>query len=293
MALPILFFHRGDSWYLWYTLRQARLANPGAPIYLLTDRRTAQYEPFVTQVPIAEYFAGAEAFASRYRHLNTNPAAYELACFQRWFVFREFLARNRLGPAVALDSDVMVYGALAADLPRFAGHDVTVVAGKNPACMFLAEGAEGLGRFTSFVSATYEGRAHELEAWYRDYRASGREGGVCDMTLLDRYRQAFPERVGDAGAAVDGSCYDHNLRRSDGFAMRRGYKRLTWIDGRPHGRRLDTGELVRFSSLHFQGGAKLLIPYFAGRRDGPFFRRLLLEGSPRRTARGLLLLAGR
>jgi hypothetical protein len=133
----------------------------------------------------------------------------------------------------------------------------------------------------------------ELAAWYDSYRAGGREGGVCDMTLFDRYRQAHPERAGDAGAIWNASSHDNNLRRADGYELRRGYKRLTWIGGQPHARRLDTGELVRLGSLHFQGGAKLLIPFFAHRRDASFFQRLLLAGSPRRTARGLLLLAGR
>jgi len=292
MPLPICFVHTGDSWYLWYTLRQARLTNPTAPIYLIGDRHLPQYDGFATYVPIAAYMAEANAFAGIYRHLSTNSHAYELFCFQRWFVLKAFAAERLRGPFVTLDSDVMVYADLGLEQARFADYDLTVTKGKNPQNMFVA-GHVALERFCSFVCALYAEGAAELERRYQAYRDEHSEGGICDMTAFDDYRQAFPTRVADAATIHAGSCFDNNVRRADGFAMARGYKRLSWSDGQPYGQHLAPNATVRFSTLHFQGGAKLLIPYFAHRRNLGFFRRLLLQSSPRRTARGLLLLAGR
>ncbi|NTU78069.1 MAG: hypothetical protein HGA45_01490 [Chloroflexales bacterium] len=292
MSLPICVFYKGDAWYLWYTLRQMRLTNPSSPIYLLSDRHRPQYDAFVHYVPLDQYFAEAEEFAGHYRHLSSMPPAYELICFQRWFVVKSFMARNGITSCVVVDPDVMVYTDLSAEQLRFASYDLTVSAGKNPQMMFLPS-LEGLERFCAHLTDMYLRRLPEFEAWYSDFSANGGHGGVCDMTAFADYRKAYPERVANLSVVRNGSAYDNNVRCSEGYAMRRGYKHFTWMDGRPYGRNLESGERVRFHTLHFQGGAKLLIPYFGYRRDASYFRQLLLQTPLRRSMRGLLLLAGR
>lgn len=292
MAPTICFVHTGDSWYLWYTLRQARLTNPNADIILIGDRHLPHYDPFVRHVAIQDYFGEAAAFAKIYQHLSTNSHGYELFCFQRWFILKEYVERHAIDRCVYLDSDVMVYSDLGIEQACFADVDLTVTKGKNPQNMFVG-GPAALERFCAFVTELYTRRAAELQERYRVYRASHAEGGICDMTALDDYAQTYPERVADTAVIRDASTYDNNIRRSDGFAMRRRVKDLTWIDGRPYARHIATGQLVRFHSIHFQGGSKLLIPYFAHQRNLDFYRRLVFQTPLRRTARGLLLLAGR
>src|SRR5437870_5654360 len=125
-SIPIVFFHKGDAWYLWYTLRQARLTNPEAPIYLLGDVHCRRYDRFAEFVDLRPYDAAAREFAGLYVHLSTNHADFELVCFQRWFVLREFMREKGLDRCVYLDSDVMAYTDLAGEFGRFAEKDLTL-----------------------------------------------------------------------------------------------------------------------------------------------------------------------
>ena len=72
------------------------------------------------------------------------------------------------------------------------------------------------------------------------------------------------DRIGEVAKVIDGAVYDPNINlAAPGFEMSNGIKRVFWKNTDPYGIYLRTGEQVRFSSLHFQGGnAKRLISQF-------------------------------
>ena len=44
--------------------------------------------------------------------------------------------------------------------------------------------------------------------------------------------------------------------------MENDIKKVIWMDNKPYCRDIDTGDMIRFNSLHFQGGSKHLIKDF-------------------------------
>src|SRR4051812_6632114 len=108
MGIPIIFVHKGDSFYLNFSLPQAHLSNPGSPIYLITDTKERKYD-FVNYVDIADYHKKADQFEKIYRHMSTNHYENELFCFQRWFVIEEFCKKNAISGFLYIDSDILLF----------------------------------------------------------------------------------------------------------------------------------------------------------------------------------------
>lgn len=69
---PIVFIHSGWSWYVAFSLYQARLSHPDTPIYLLTDTPKAYRGDFKVD-DWADYDSGARQFQPLYRHMDSNP----------------------------------------------------------------------------------------------------------------------------------------------------------------------------------------------------------------------------
>jgi hypothetical protein len=287
VAVPIIFIHRGSSWYLWHTLRQARITNPESEILLVSDTFEPAWGAFARHVPIAAHFDEARRFASIYRHLSLNGYEYELFCFQRWFALQAVIEQHVSTPCVYLDSDVMVYDDLSSLQGRFSQFDLTVTRGKTPQNVFIRD-RMAVARFCEFITDTYTRHTDQLAERFEVYRSQHARGGICDMTSFDDYRKQHPERVGEMFEISDGAIYDNNLNASEGFEMGGGIKRLFWRAGKPYGKHIESGALVRFHTLHFQGGAKMLIPHYASQRNLGYYMQFVLRTPPRTTARGIV-----
>jgi len=80
------------------------------------------------------------------------------------------------------------------------------------------------------------------------------------MTALELYNETNFGRVGEASQIIDGSVYDPNINMPHpGFEMENGIKKIIWKDRQPYGQIAETGEEIRFNSLHFNGRAKALM----------------------------------
>ena len=103
-----------------------------------------------------------------------------------------------------------------------------------------------------------------------------RKEGVSDMTLLTLYRKDFPDSIKDGASMNNGSCFDDNISM---FRYIENFKSLKDIyfmpkivnnikikeviikDKKSFCRGKD-GKLIKFNSLHFQGGAKKIIKLY-------------------------------
>ena len=264
--LPIVFMHYGNSDYLKYSLRQAKNSNPGSTVYLLGDSLNDCYEG-IEHHPFMDYFVAAEGFSKVYRHYNTTPYHYALFDFQRWFILKEFLCSNRLQKCLYLDSDTMLYADVTKEQERFSQFDFTLslmLCGNT----FFLNRLSALEDFCQFLMDIYmkNDRYHydKLVAHFALRKRNGLKGGACDMTALQLFLLNHFDRIGEVAKVIDGAVYDPNINlAAPGFEMSNGIKRVFWKNTDPYGIYLRTGEQVRFSSLHFQGGnAKRLISQF-------------------------------
>jgi len=271
-AIPIIFLHRSNSEYLKYTFAQAKAVNPKSDIVLLGDETNNQY-PFVEHYFIEDYSESAGQFARIYKHLSTHSLDFELICFQRWFVLRDFMVAHGLRSCLFLDSDTLLYTDVTKDSRRFASFDFTLSHGMS-GCTFFLNRVEALTEFCAFLSDTYTNRPgyyfQKMAAHFAVLQRTGRNGGVCDMTAFQLYKDDHFGAIGEVALIVDDSLYDPSITWANpGFEMENGIKKIVMRDGVPYGVLVKSQREIRFNSLQFQGSAtkRLMRAYYTGPRE--------------------------
>jgi hypothetical protein len=267
-GLPVVFIHRSNSEHLRYALAQAQASNTNSTIFLIGDRTNDRYD-FVEHHHLDDYFGGAADLGKIYKHFSTHGIDFELICFQRWFILRDFLVAQGIDQCLYLDSDVMLYTDVTSDARKFEEFDFTLC-WDSIGCVFFLNRLRGLEQFCQFVLDIYSKKA----TYYYDRMVShfavrakhGLAGGACDMTAFQFFREINFGQVGEASRIIAGSIYDPNINLPNpGFAMENGVKKIVWRDAQPFGTYLRTGAEVRFNSLHFNGAAKRLMgQYYTG-----------------------------
>jgi hypothetical protein len=260
--LPIVFVHRSNSEHLQYSLAQAKHSNPDSTVFLLGDASNDVYD-FVDHRDLRDYFGSAAGLGKIYKHYSTHGVEFELICFQRWFILRDFLVAHGLDRCLYLDSDVMLYTDVTNDARKFDEFDFTLC-WDAVGCVFFLNRLQGLEQFCEFVTDIYS----KKEKYQYDRMVShfavrtkhGLPGGACDMTAFQFFREINFGQVGEASRVIDGSVYDPNINMPNpGFVMDHEVKKITWRDRQPYGTYVRTGQEVRFNSLHFNGSAKRLM----------------------------------
>ena len=255
-SLPIVFIHRSNSSYLKYSLSQAQTSNPQSAVILLGDRSNDCYD-FVVHRQIDDFFQGATEFEKVYTHFSTLPPSFELICFQRWFILKDFLLANKISRCLYLDSDIMLYTDVTADSEKFAHFDFTLAHQTN-GCTFFLNRVAALEEFCQFLMDVYNKKDSyvydKLLAHYVVRKRHGLTGGVCDMTAFQLYAENHFGEIGEVAHIIDGSVYDPAITiLRPGFEMEGGIKKIFWRNGLPYGKHANTGREIRFNSLHFHG----------------------------------------
>lgn len=265
-SLPIVFIHRSNSVYLKYSLSQARTSNPRSAVILLGDSSNDCYD-FVVHRQIDDFFQSATEFEKIYTHFSTLPPSFELICFQRWFILKDFLLANKISRCLYLDSDIMLYTDVTADSEKFAHFDFTLAHQTN-GCTFFLNRVAALEEFCQFLMDVYNKKDSyvydKLLAHYVVRKRHGLAGGVCDMTAFQLYAENHFGEIGEVAHIIDGSVYDPAITiLRPGFEMEGGIKKIFWRNGLPYGKQTNTGREIRFNSLHFHGStSKLLMNQF-------------------------------
>jgi hypothetical protein len=266
--LPIVFIHYGNSNYLPFTLGQAKLMSMRSPIVLIGDT-TNKILPFVTHVDMNSYAKQAVEFQKIYRHLSPNGFPYELFCFIRWFLLRDFMLAHGLKEIIHVDSDVLLYVDVNQEQSNWKDYQLSLVNGVCAGNMFV-NGTKGLENLCQIIWDMYAGPGaqQKLEQIYEERRKFN--GAVSDMVALRAMYDNNRDRVAEmTGIQPDGTYWDANIHMDEGFDMLGPIKRVRFVDGIPYCRQTQSGNEVRFKGLHFQGIAKQYIePAFRQSRAG-------------------------
>ena len=260
LSIPIVFIHAGDDDYLYYSLIQAKMSNPSSNVFLLGDCANRKYESeFVHHFMMEDFFTGAFEFAGVYRHESPNTYEYELFCFQRWFVLRDFMRALGIERCCYLDSDIMLYEDI--DDPVY--HSFT-----NVWTMLSFNTMRTLEDFCNLVSDYY--RDPHLFAQLQAFAADEQFPGISDMVLSRLYIVHYPEFGGHLEGVFGDSFFDGNLRHpmwfppyaeEDEAEMLDGNKKVYRMQGKLYAR-LASGKFVQLLGQHFQGDNKTYMRYF-------------------------------
>jgi len=260
MSIAIVFIHTGDDEYLDYSIRQAKFSNPSSSIFLLGDQESHKYASNIAHyLPLDHFFDGANEFAGVYQHLSPNTYPYELFCFQRWFVLRDFMRAYGIEQCCYLDSDIM----LCTDIDDPAYRRFT-----NIWTMLSFNTRHTLENFCSLMLDYYHDPA--LLERLKELTVQETFPGVSDMVFSKLFVLHYPEFGEHQNGIFQDSFFDGNLRHPMRFPsstdqeeieMLDGNKRVYFIQGRYYAK-LASGKYVRINGLHFQGDNKAYMRYF-------------------------------
>lgn len=278
MSTPVIFIHKGDHFYLNYSLNQVKITNPNNPIYLITDTITNRY-PFVNYIDINKYFTEAKEFAKVYRHMSTNGFDNELFCFQRWYVLREFCRDKKLSDFLYLDSDLLIYCNVDSFFGKLNDYDFTISKKLSPHCCYFPS-FEKLNKFCEFIPKLYTDSNYtdRFLTKHKHHLDNNLPGGVCDMTAFNEYQKETAIKAKDLSVIDSNEVFDDNINDADGFEMKDAVKKLKLTDKFYYGTTKVNQQHVKFNTLHFQGPAKKLIPhYYFGKRIWKIEMKLMLD----------------
>jgi hypothetical protein len=256
--VTIVLTHRGYSWYLPYTLLRARVSNPRARILLITDQKSALLSRFAEIVPLDEHRREADAFAALYRHLSHNSHAFELFCFQRWFILHSVARQRGIERCFYLDSDVLLYGNLSDIEKHYRSVQMTVNFEQGPYSCFINSRAV-LGAFCDYITTLFRDHADQMAADFEGWKQAGLNGGISDMHALKLFIRDHGIRASDTSEIVDDATFDTVIHESNGYATAGGRKQVTWENGQPFVHHLALQKKIRFHTFHMQGDSKALI----------------------------------
>ncbi|HPO49251.1 MAG TPA: hypothetical protein PLO89_02905 [Spirochaetota bacterium] len=260
MSIPIIFVHRSNSDYLKYSLSQAKYFSPNSEVILIGDESNDAF-PFIRHFLITDYFESAANFAKIYEHLSFNDRDYELFCFQRWFIIKDFIEKNGINDFLYLDSDTLLFCDANEEFVKYRNYDFTICNKMSPQFTYFSS-RKSLVSFCAYVENLYsnEKMRERLLAKFKKHRDENLSGGVCDMTAFREYNRDYPNRVFEALSVVDNSTFDNNLNFPEGyeFDVKNNIKKVYYKRKLPYCKS-QNGLKIRFKGLHCQGGAKKLM----------------------------------
>jgi len=262
--IPVILIHKGYQDYLGCAINQALKNNP---VHLIGDTiPPITHENFKFE-NLNEYCLECDEFRSIYEHLNTTPVEYEIFCYQRWFILKNYMEKQNLDKIFYIDSDVLLFVNITEEWKHFDQYILTLAHRSAGTNSFIT--LEGVTSFCNFLMDTYKNKNSynykKIASHYNIRREFGLPGGVCDMTFLEFFHYCAdcgggPGRVGEMMQIVNDSTYDHNINAPDqGFSFKNGKKDFILKEGIPYIFNNTLNKEIKFNSLHFQGGAKNLI----------------------------------
>jgi hypothetical protein len=221
-AIPIVFIHSGNNDYLQLAVKQAKFFNPVSEVFLLGDLSNQVLRNECSHVLMNRFAGGLVKLKDVYRHSSTNSYEFELNCFARWFILRDFMRENKIAWVCHLDSDFMLYSSVqeyfnsniegsnkeAALCIPFQEHDkMRWTASGHVAFVSLIF----LEKFCKFVIDVYETNISLLAEKIDYHKKNNVPGGICDMTLLYLYSTTYPTAIGNLLTISNNSVFDHKL----------------------------------------------------------------------------------
>lgn len=276
MNPPLVFIHYGNSSYLKFTLRAARLFNPQKPIILLGDDRNDHFTRFgLEHHNFADYASGPEIelFDCVYRFIGGRKhpdSPWVKFVFRRWFHLYCFLSAHGIEQFWTFDTDTLLLTSLAAQEHKYLQYDCTEQCGGS--CMNgLVNNLRVVKGYLDKINELFQ-REDYLQRQRQDFEVHP-EYAFTEMRAFVAYKQECRIRTIRLSSVVNGEAFDDCLcvaedmepldRLPDGLGpLRCGLPKKLYMspDGRVYCHHLPTGTLVKMNSLNLSWLPDYLFP---------------------------------
>jgi hypothetical protein len=255
MGIPIVFVHKGDSFYLKYALANAKKFNPDSKIYLIAEGTTETFEG-VTKLDLNKFNKYSKELDKLYVHKNKSNPEIELFCIKRWLVLRDFIEKMKFSKVFTLDSDVLLFENITKDSKNYSKFDFLLAKGSS-AGMTLFNNKKGLIEYVKVGLDFYKNKVGKVE-----YEPNGT---ITDMSFWKFLNRSKKFKIGEITDIIANATYDAGLLIDQPeILMKKGFKQILFKDSLPYGKKKDG--LVRMKCLHCQGPTKFYMKYyFAGK----------------------------
>ena len=267
--IPILVFHLGNPSYLNLMIKQA--IKQGNIVHLIGDDSNRDicdnWSSADSYVPL-DYFE----FEKNFVQMSDYPLAFDLNCFKRFFIMREYMQKKNIDKMIFADSDLMIFTNLSEFYNRnVCGASLSIPKRQNKYrwtaqahCSFWT--IDYLSDFLDFVKNEYVNHIDVLTEKFKYHIKNSIKGGVCDMTLLYLWSED-KKGIYNTAPIQDSKCFDHCIGSADNYLDNEfeynkilRLKKVGYDNDGPFCKTLQ-GEKVHMYTLHCQGSAKSLMPY--------------------------------
>lgn len=182
-------------------------------IVVLTDMP----EKYEHSVDLSDYKIASDRISRKYIHMNSNPVQFELPCFLRWFIIREFIEKNNINNFMVSDWDVLYACDLKAEQEKYRDYDFTFTGSNAGSSMW--NGLNGIKYYTDIMEQTYSepesGVYKNMASIWEQMNKSHSNGGICDMTFLDWMKRYSSLKMVDV--SLTEPAFDAGLNGLDGW----------------------------------------------------------------------------
>ncbi|MED4779055.1 hypothetical protein [Brevibacillus choshinensis] len=240
--------HRTDDDYLFYILRQAKIASPNSDVVLIGSPQNSKYaSDGIKHAMIQNYHQGASEFAKVYKHMSPCEYYYNLFCFQRWFVLRDYMRSHNLNECWTLDSDVMLYADLSSHEYKSFSNEFTWTT------YILRSELEDLCAVTQnhFADPRLFEKLKQFTKETGNYIKETGMLAISDMVTQWLFLEKYLKRDRIHGVIGD-SFFDNNLHFSfPGVELLDNKKRLFLLNGTLYCKKINSDQFYRVNTVHF------------------------------------------
>lgn len=284
--IPVFIHHEADEKkqtggekgqkYVAYCVRQAESCNDD--VVLFGDRSNCS---FANHWEYAQDFLDEKwkRFKSVFINYSDFPEKWAEGIFKRFFIFENYMIRNRYERCIVLDSDVLAFVDFSRigifrkcpaaveipydqdflQLPEGNGLRQTVIGAVS--CFTL----EALTSFTDFCIEIFANKKELLREKIEAHRKYGIPGGICEMTILYHWLKTKPAEyyinlfLPHKGMICDSSFSQSDLYERNQFEMDRfwGHKIVKFSGGGIPRFYTKTHMWQPVMAIHFQGWSKI------------------------------------
>lgn len=210
----IIFIHKGDSWYLPYALHQCVKSNPSARVILLGDVANKKYNNIVEHQLIEDYSLEADEFSKLYQHYSTSSYNYELFCFQRWFIWLNFMQKHKIDKALLPDTDVLILQDISLYF-SYVQRPFFITKGQSNHMGFMYISRTALNEVCNYITDVYkqEPKTRILKSIFENYLKIEKYGGISDITLFSNYEELHkPTILNTESEGINNRVFVHSMQ---------------------------------------------------------------------------------